>query len=255
MMVMFELLRLVFCAPFLLYGCYTDWKTRRVPNKVWLYMLPGAIVFFLIDVYSDFPAHLVWTLVYTGIIFSVAYLFFKLRLIGGADAKALMMLAIVFPLYPQFTLAGYVFPLFGLPVIPSFTITVFYNSIILNSVIFPSLFLWNLSHLGVKEFLRHPHYFFLGYKTDVSRLSHKHARLLENYVEENGEIKPVFSIRGVRINDDVKKNLLELVKNGEISDEVWVMPGIPFFIPLTLGFFTAVLFGDLLFWFVLHFVS
>lgn len=255
---MFDLLKLLFCTPFLVYGCYTDWLTRRVPNRVWLWMLPGAVVFFFFDAYAVFPWHVIWTLVAAGgvyVVFSaVNWISSRLGVVplGGADVKALLMIAFIFPLYPSFSLDGFVFPLLGVPVLPVFVVSVFYNAVILNALVFPLLFLWNLWHAGFSEFLRHPLLFFIGYQVHVEDLSVVHARLLENYVEDGAGLRRVFSLRGTPLTDEVRETLRSLVREGRIGERVWVMPGIPFFIPLTLGFLTAALLGDILFSGLLH---
>jgi preflagellin peptidase FlaK len=46
---MLDILKLLFCMPFLLYACYSDIKKRRVTNDVWLIMLAGSIFFILYD--------------------------------------------------------------------------------------------------------------------------------------------------------------------------------------------------------------
>jgi preflagellin peptidase FlaK len=35
-------------------------------------------------------------------------------------------------------------------------------------------------------------------------------------------------------------------EKGLIKDDVWVTPGLPFMIPITLGFFVAAFYGDLI---------
>jgi preflagellin peptidase FlaK len=46
---MLDILKILFCTPFLLYACYSDLKKRRVTNDVWLIMLAGSIFFILYD--------------------------------------------------------------------------------------------------------------------------------------------------------------------------------------------------------------
>ncbi len=260
MMSLVEVMALVYCTIFLLYGCYTDLKTRRVPNRVWIYMLPGAVAFFLFRLSSNFPEHLIVTLVLVAVVYLLAEIIFyisqtilKFRLMGGADIKALMMITFLFPTFHEFTVAGQVFPLLGLPPVPIFVLTVFNNAVILNGIIFPILFIRNILHSGVREFLHHPHYFFLGYKTDIQSLKHKrHVKLLEYYTEDESGVKPVFSKNGIEITEKLQSNLLRLSKKGLIENEIWVTPVLPFFIPITLGLLTAALIGDILFWTVQH---
>ncbi|RZB32709.1 MAG: hypothetical protein AEth_00387 [Candidatus Argoarchaeum ethanivorans] len=80
---------------------------------------------------------------------------------GGADVKALTIISFILPLFPQFTLAEYTFPLLGLPVIPLFTVAVFCNAAIIGAVIFPTLLIWNL----LPEFIRYRKNKPLGYES------------------------------------------------------------------------------------------
>jgi len=50
---MLDILKVLFCTPFLLYSCYTDIKTRRVTNKLWLMMLAGSVFFVLYDIMTE----------------------------------------------------------------------------------------------------------------------------------------------------------------------------------------------------------
>jgi len=219
-------------------------------------MLPGATIFFLIELSNNFPQHLIITLVLVAIVYGLAEIVFyisntilKLNPLGGADVKALIIITFLFPLFQEFTIANHVFPLLGTPPIPIFVLTVFNNAVILNTIIFPLMFIRSILYSGIREFLHHPHYFFLGYKTNIQNLKHKrHVKLLEDYTEDKNGIKPVFSKNGIKITEELQTKLLTLSKNGKIKNKVWITPPLPFFIPTTLGFLTAALIGDILFW-------
>jgi len=108
---MLDILKILFCIPFLVYSCYSDIKTRRVTNKLWLIMLAGGAIFQLYDIWIYGIQHIFRILVSIGIIFIFVYIIFQLGVFGGADAKSLIALSFIFPFYPEFTALGYSFPL------------------------------------------------------------------------------------------------------------------------------------------------
>ena len=141
------------------YASYTDIKTRRAPNILWIIM--GGIgcvllgIQFIIDGFGD---QLIY-LIFIPIMISLMYLFFQLRLIfGGADAKAIMTLAILTPLFP-FKI-GSTFPLYR-SIMP-FSWVVFSNSIILFLCIPLFLLIFNI----IKKNINFPHCF-IGYKVTI----------------------------------------------------------------------------------------
>ena len=189
-------LSFIYCAIFLIYGCYTDIKTRRVSNKVWIYMLPGATVLFSLKLVHNFPQYLIKTILLVCTVFILAELVFYIsnKAIGGADLKALIMIAFLFPLFQEFTISEYAFPILGIPPIPIFVVTVFNNALILTVLAFPVIFIRNLLRVGLKDVLNKPPQFFHTYKHDVKYIS------------------------------------------------------IPFFVPLTIGFFISIFAGDIFVW-------
>ena len=86
----------------LLYASYTDIKTRRAPNILWWIMGSIGASLLVIQFFSPqgFGNQILY-LIFIPIMIGMVYLFFQLRLIfGGADAKALMALAILVPVSP-----------------------------------------------------------------------------------------------------------------------------------------------------------
>jgi len=52
---------------------------------------------------------------------------------------------------------------------------------------------------------------------------------------------------GASIDEETVKELKGFAADGLMDRRVWVTPGLPFMIPITLGFFVAVLYGDMIF--------
>jgi preflagellin peptidase FlaK len=92
-----------------------------------------------------------------------------------------------------------------------------------------------------------PAYIFIGYKTKISKLAGKHIRLVQAFEVADGRVQSSFKWGGVEINEKTINELKNLEELGLIKDEVWVTPGLPFMISITLGFFMAAFYGDLMF--------
>jgi preflagellin peptidase FlaK len=233
-----DILKILFCTPFLLYSCYSDIKTRRVSNNVWLVMLIGGTVFVLYDISKYGAAYLPRLFVSAGFIFVFVYILFQLGVFGGADAKSLIVLSIILPTYPEFTLHKPPSP------IDLFAFGVFGNAVLLTVVVPIGLALYNIMKIGLH--IDHPLYIFIGYRAKISELANKHIRLIQNFEVINGEIKLHFKRGGMEIDEKLISELKALSEKGLIKEEVWVTPGLPFMIPITLGFFVAVFYGDLI---------
>ena len=240
---MLDLLKVLFCTPFLLYSCYTDIKTRRVTNKLWVVMLAGSVFFVLYDIMTEGVPYLFRLLLSAGLIFALVYILFQLGSFGGADAKSLIVISIILPAYPAIQVVGQNFPL-NEPLIPLFAFGVLGNAVLLTIVVPLGLAAYNIFRMGLH--IDNPLYMFIGYKSRISDLAYKHIKLIQSFEEENGEIKYRFKRGGVEINEGVISELKAMSEKGLIKDEVWVTPGLPFMIPITLGFFVAVVYGDMI---------
>lgn len=103
-----DLLRLV-AVPLFAWAAVRDIRTRRVPNRVW-YVLGGlGIALLLVDLVGWYPfttfgdrLHLIQIGVSLVFVAPLGYVFWRLGGFGGADAKALMALAVLFPTYPTY---------------------------------------------------------------------------------------------------------------------------------------------------------
>lgn len=240
---MLDILKVLFCTPFLLYSCYTDIKTRRVTNKLWLVMLSGSVFFVLYDIMTEGAPYLLRLLISAGLIFALVYILFQLGSFGGADAKSLIVISIILPAYPAIQLSGQNFPL-NEPLIPLFAFGILGNAVLLSVVVPLGLAAYNIFRMGMH--IDNPLYIFIGYKSRISDLADKHIKLIQYFEEENGEIRFRFKRGGVEINEDVISKLKAMSEKGLIKDGVWVTPGLPFMIPITLGFFVAVFYGDMI---------
>jgi preflagellin peptidase FlaK len=220
-------IRLITGAILLAYASYTDIKTRRAANILWVIMgVVGAILLVIQYLDGGFPN--IWYLVFIPIMIALMFAFFQMRLLfGGADAKALMALAILVPIQPL---------LWDLPLWPSFlpgSWSIFANATILFLFIPISLLVINIG----KGNLRFPHCL-LGYVISVEKAKKTFVWPMEKI--KDGKRKLLYMPK----NFDVDEELAEFEKFG--IKEIWVTPKIPFMIPLLAGFLTAFFLGDIL---------
>ena len=243
-----------FCAAILFYACYADLKTRTVTNKLWLLPLAVGLPLALYNWYLSGLPFLIRLGYSLGFTFLFAYLFFYLNLFGGADAKALMGIALLIPTNP----------LFAAP-IPDpfpFAITTLFNGAILSVLVFPVMFLYNALKLRPSELRAHLGLAFVGYKRRIDTLAtakRTFHRLLHSYeLEEETSGEPVrraFVFGGLEIDDDVIHELKTYHEQGKIGDSVWVTPGLPYMLFITAGFFFALFAGNLPFRIILALLS
>lgn len=188
--------------------------------------LVGAILLVLQYLEGGYPN--IWYLAFIPIMIALMYLFFQMRLLfGGADAKALMALAILVPIQPHIG----DFPLW-LSFLPG-SWTIFANATILFLFIPLSLFVYNIA----KGNLRFPHSF-MGYVISVEKAKQTFVWPMEKI--KDGKRKLVYMPK----NFDIEEELAEFEKHG-ITD-IWVTPKIPFMIPLLAGFLVSFILGDIL---------
>ena len=132
-----DLLRLV-AVPVFAWAAYRDVKTRRVPNRTWLPLAVLAVVLLAWDAYT------VWTspvggqrlfflrvAISLGFVAPLSYGFWYIGGFGGADAKAFMLVAVLFPVYPTYLLSvpSVALPLQQTP-IGVFSLTILSNTVL-----------------------------------------------------------------------------------------------------------------------------
>jgi len=251
--------RVSLCLSFLIYASWSDYKTREVSNMVWMLFAPLAFTLTFLEIYigyefSQLPSYGICF----GLTATFAVVLFYSGGFGGADAKALMCLALALPFYPEDLLK----PLSEVsPILQVFfPITVFSNSVLLAATTAVYMFLRNMfwhKRTGKKLFEegyqneslgRRILVLITGYKVSVNKLKEKwHLYPLED-TEENSE--KGFNRKLVLIPKDEDRNaiverLTRAVEAGKIQDTVWATPGLPMLIFITAGLIIALFFGDI----------
>ena len=140
-----DLARLV-VVPVFAWAAYRDIETRRVPNRTWLPLAALGIALLAFETYrvttgeilGGDPARerfFLQVAISLGLVAPVGYLFYWFGGFGGADAKALIVLAVLLPTVPQ-----YILPTTSLPLTRTtlgvFSLTVLTNTVVVG-VVYP----------------------------------------------------------------------------------------------------------------------
>ncbi|MEM1957949.1 MAG: A24 family peptidase C-terminal domain-containing protein [Archaeoglobaceae archaeon] len=227
-----EAVKIAFVSIFLIYACFLDFKSRIVPNRVWKAMLIAVAPMVGYEVYYAFVENsisLISAMLGATFMIVFAYMIYAINAYGGADAKALMSLALIFPFYPKigdFPLLNQGFGIFAFSVLA--------NSVIFAPFMMVFLLVRNLLKEGFEGLLKNPLFYMAGYRIQVEKI--RFHNLFE-FVDEKGELKKVK--RAVECDEEKLRRL----KSCGI-EKVWVTPALPFMIFITIGFFIAILLGD-----------
>ena len=134
-----DLLRLL-AVPVLGWAAICDVRTRRVSNRTWPPLAGLALVLLAWDTLavlgdpSPFAARLfaLRVGVSLGLVIPLAYLFWRMGGFGGADAKAFMVVAVLFPTFPTYEVAGLVLPLQH-TTLGVFSLTILTNTVLIGA--------------------------------------------------------------------------------------------------------------------------
>ncbi len=154
---------------------------------------------------------------------------------GGADAKALISLSILFPFYPVLG----TLPLIHGETSAAETLLPFSFSVLFNAAIIVALtpLAFLARNLSRREFVFPLG--FLGYKLDTTDIANKHVWLMESI--KDGKL--VTHARPRR-NEDQKADIELLASSG--YRRVWVTPKIPFIIPMFVSLIITAVVGSIL---------
>jgi len=269
MQIIFDTLRTATALLFLFYASWSDYKTREVSNTVWIVFAPLAFALTFLEIYIYEFSELSLQLSLYGMCFGLtaafAIILFYSGGFGGADAKALMCLALALPFHPE----NLIKPFFGeaSPISQIFfPITIFSNSVLLAAATAIYMLLRNIfwrQKTGKKLFERGLGESFgkkllvlvTGYKIPIDKLKEKwHLYPLEDVEKtENGLKRKLVVLPKDEGRDAIVERLSEAVENGKIQNTVWATPGLPMLIFITIGLITALFFGDII-WICINFL-
>jgi preflagellin peptidase FlaK len=242
----------------LLYASWSDYKSREVSDSVWLLLAPSSFALTFAELLVDQPSQIIAYGICFGLTATFAIVLYYLGGFGGADAKALMCLALALPFYPQNLLT----PLAGQPSPISktfFPITVFSNSVLFAALTAVAILLYNVysrlrqqplfeGDLKSESLEKRTLALITGYKVSISKLKEKwHVYPMED-VEESAEGKlrrKLIILPKDEGRDEIVERLDKAIESGSIKDKVWATPGLPMLIFVTAGLIVALFVGDL----------
>jgi len=173
-----DLLRLAL-VPVFAWAAYRDVRTRRLPNRLWppLYAAGGLLLAW--EAWLRWPPggvggrpFAIRVAVSLLVVAPLGYLLWRLGGFGGADAKALIALAIAVPTFPTYFLPGTALPLVVTP-LGVFSLTVLTNAALLAAAYPVALAVRNALAGRLRPAM------FLARPIQIDRLSTAHGRLFE----------------------------------------------------------------------------
>jgi len=252
---------------FLLYASWSDYKTREVSNRVWIFYAPIALILSIIEyVIFDF-SKLPFFGLSVGFTFLIAFLLFYSGGFGGADSKAFMCIALALPfstemLFSPITPQG-VSPLAQL----LFPMVIFSNSVLIAAASAGYILLRNI----IQRIRKHKEFFegslksesygkklvvlITGYRIPIQKMKEKwHIYPMEDIEQtENTKIKrKLVIVPKEEGRNEILDRLSEAIESKTINNCVWSTPGLPMLIFVTIGLIVALLFGDIV-WMLISF--
>lgn len=250
--------RTIFTSLLLGYAARSDLSKREVENWVSGALVAGGFGFAFYDwlATGDGLSPLL-ALVSAAMGFVIALGVFYLGSLGGADCKIFIGVSTVFPLVfdssSPFPSLQEINPLSGGGgrLLPMFSLSWLVNSLLVSLVLPLALFFRNLydySRGRIPEVGRRTiPAFFIGYRTKVSNLRPSFLIPLERFEDVEGRTVKVLRYSRRILQEEEERKVIERVREHLGGDEaIWAFPYVPFIVPMFVGFFVTVLFGDLL---------
>jgi archaeal preflagellin peptidase FlaK len=242
--------RLIACASMLALAAIIDFKKREIPDKIWvifgslgavitafeLFAMPTLFFDSRIADHSSSPAVSISNLmlfgIQIGITVPIAYLVYRTGLFGGADSKALIAIALLFPFYAA-----------PLKLHELSALTILTNAAILSMSHVLYNVVRNLASLIKGKRI------FDGFERDS--IGRKALAMMMGYRTESSNNGYVFSMEVA--GDDAGKqrkfnfspaSYEEYVGSGK--KDIWVTTALPFIVYMAAGFVIMISFGDII---------
>jgi preflagellin peptidase FlaK len=261
-----ESLRVALTLTTLTYTSWSDYKTREVDNNVWILFAPPAFALTFAELLLYNPSMLGYYGLCIAITSAFATILFYAGGFGGADAKALMCLALAIPSYPEKILSPYsgeISPFMSI-LLP---LTIFSNAVILAALTALYILIHNIvwrwktgkplfedqhknESIGRKILV-----LLTGYKVPIDKVKSKwYLYPLEDINRTENEIRRKLLIYPKdEDRNAIIERLEEAVKKGEIQEIIWATLGLPMLIFITIGLLAALLYGDIV-WNLIRFL-
>ena len=190
-----DLLRLL-VVPVFAWAALRDVRTRRLPNRIWPPLYAFGALLLLWEAATMWPfagvegrLFLLQAAISVLFVAPLGYAFWYLGAFGGADAKALIALALLFPTFPAYELGVVTFPLVETQ-IGVFSLTILTNTVLLGLAYPLGLAALNLrrGELSVNGFFARP--------VTTESLPDRHGRLFE---DDAGETRSGLDLDALRM--------------------------------------------------------
>jgi len=300
-----DILRVIVAIPVLIYASYCDIKERKVKDVVWIPLYAFGTLFIAYHLYTgNFQLLAPWIAGNLLFAFLLGYILYWTQLFGGADRKALIGLAILFPTYPLLI----TFPLVTPPVLdyPMNAFNMFSLTIMANTSLVAVIYIGKSLVHNIKDGfnINRPGLMLTAKRVKLNEAPQKHGKILPTWTfKSNTRLGRFLSLlKGVKygidteflldyvewhnsgsdedmaelsdidnlyiekfIESDANKNedgekywkeTMDIEKaEKELEtllqkDEIWMTPGIPFIVPMTIGLLISLTFGDITYWLI-----
>ncbi|MFO8115948.1 MAG: prepilin peptidase [Halorubrum sp.] len=190
-----DILRLL-VVPVFAWAALRDVRTRRLPNRIWPPLYAFGALLLLWEAATLWPLagiegrlFVVQAAISVLFVAPLGYAFWYLGAFGGADAKALIALALLFPTFPAYEVGGVTLPLVETQ-IGVFSLTILTNTVLLGLAYPLGLAALNLrrGELSTTAFLARP--------VATASLPDRHGRLFE---DDAGETRSGLDLDALRM--------------------------------------------------------
>lgn len=236
---------------FLLIAAISDFRTREVPDKVWLAFAPLGLT---LTIFRTFVNPSVWffTAVSIGLSILIAFGLVVFGLAGGADAKALMCLGLTLPLPPGVAnpLLGFVHPFYPIVVLVTAyvcSISVAFWMLGKNMISMVRLKSEIFKGLDREPALKKGLAFITGFPTSVANLKSTFYLYPMEKVVENGSVahRTLQMYSNVDIDrEQVVSEYTESLRKVNPPNLVWVTPGLPLLVFMLIAVVITLVVGD-----------
>lgn len=220
-------------------GAYYDLKSREVDDRLWMIFGATGLVLYAWEYVAGIMADVQMILVSISLTAAVALALYRCGFFGGADAKALVAISVILPVYYPLT-SFYVHPITG--------ITVLTNAVLFALVVPLYNVLSNLVKRARGERI------FEGFEEErkwrkalacfIGTPSNKQIRHRSVIECSAGEKKKRFSFRLNCGDDSYSKG--PCCAGSSAGGRIWLSQNLPFLVFMLAGFLVTILFGDML---------
>jgi preflagellin peptidase FlaK len=234
--------REILCLAMLSIGAYYDLKTREINDRLWMIFGGAGLVLYACEYVAGIMADVQMTLVSVSLTAAIAIALYRYGFFGGADAKALVAVSVILPVY--YSSSGFhVHPITG--------ITVLTNAALFALVVPLYNALSNLVKVArgerIFEGFDEPTWrkvlaCFVGVPSDMQKM--RHHLVIERSAGEGKKKKFSFRLNyGDKDGSDGKGSCCAASSAG---GRIWLSQNLPFLVFMLAGFLAVMLFGDML---------